>query len=515
MGNNIYALLVSVGNYEKVNIKNLPSYKTDLAVIKTALVFGLKCENDNMRVISGENNNGTVNALDLAKGISELKKILKNEDTFVFYFSGHGSETGLIFSDGQINQQNIINYIDKIDCKNKIMFIDCCYSGNFKTEGAKHISFEQSVEKFAGYGTAVYASSSADEVSRLDENGKCSVFTGALSAALILPNIVHKGRIELTDIYQKTQNIICRWNKNNPEKKQNPIFRSSIGGTVYFDVSEYKPYKPKKIYIQTDKYIITDVKSLSNVNEKRLAVFVILKGVNNEESIVKITKEIVSKIKYADVYANIESEKYFFKRAAKVVWCYFGCDERDIINHNHKCYTIWASLSTKNKYYRENKNAKVINGIYLYKNMSYDLIRKMQIQTIDRNEYINQFREFLRLFICMSEDFITDIMEVKNRTITYTDLQKKYSDIIKEVKKEYIRLSDTDIPPDDLRDWSEEILSLSGWVLDLSIFLEGNKYSGTITEREEWLIDNTVKHYYESIEKIKELEKNIDFKTAE
>ena len=71
------------------------------------------------------------------------------------------------------------------------------------------------------------------------------------------------------------------------------------------------------------------------------------------------------------------------------------------------------------------------------------------------------------------------------------------------------------IPPDDLCDWSEEILSLSGWVLDLSIFLEGNKYLGTITEREEWLIDNTVKHYYESIEKIKELEKNIYFKTAE
>lgn len=36
-------------------------------------------------------------------------------------------------------------------------------------------------------------------------------------------------------------------------------------------------------------------------------------------------------------------------------------------------------------------------------------------------------------------------------------------------------------------------MQLSGWILDLSIYLEGDKQSGTITDREEWLIQNTIK----------------------
>ena len=36
------------------------------------------------------------------------------------------------------------------------------------------------------------------------------------------------------------------WNEKNPEKVQHPIFRSSMGGTIYFPVEEYHPYKQKQ-----------------------------------------------------------------------------------------------------------------------------------------------------------------------------------------------------------------------------------------------------------------------------
>ena len=66
-----------------------------------------------------------------------------------------------------------------------------------------------------------------------------------------------------------------------------------------------------------------------------------------------------------------------------------------------------------------------------------------------------------------------------------------------------------EVAPEEIHDWVEEIMQLSGWILDLSIYLEGDKQNGTITDREEWLIQNTIKKYHKSLEKLKELETSI------
>lgn len=52
---------------------------------------------------------------------------------------------------------------------------------------------------------------------------------------------------------------------------------------------------------------------------------------------------------------------------AKAVWCYFGMDENDMVNHTHAYHTIWAADDVKSKYYIENTNAEVVDGIYIFK----------------------------------------------------------------------------------------------------------------------------------------------------
>ena len=107
---------------------------------------------------------------------------------------------------------------------------------------------------------------------------------------------------------------------------------------------EYKPYEPEHISVENEKYKVTNVKPLSTASEKSAALHV--------------------------------------NMPAKAVWCYFGMDENDMVNHTHAYYTIWAADDVKNKYYRENTNAEVVDGIYIFKNTSYDLVRKMQEHTI-------------------------------------------------------------------------------------------------------------------------------------
>lgn len=90
-------------------------------------------------------------------------------------------------------------------------------------------------------------------------------------------------------------------------------------------------------------------------------------------------------------------------------------------------------------------------------------------------------------------------------------MQKKYGNWIKEVRIQFLKLTDGDIAPDDLHDWSGEIENLAGRILDISVLLENDRGNGIIGERELWLINNAIAHYNESLEKLKEIEKNIVF----
>ena len=58
---------------------------------------------------------------------------------------------------------------------------------------------------------------------------------------------------------------------------------------------EYKPYEPEHISVENEKYKVTNVKPLSTASEKSAALHV--------------------------------------NMPAKAVWCYFGMDENDMVNH--------------------------------------------------------------------------------------------------------------------------------------------------------------------------------------
>lgn len=508
----VYALLIGVGNYEKMNIVNLPTYKMDLALLGTAINSGLKVPYDNIRLMAGNDNNGFITTTDLAKAIADFRSKLGSEDTFIFYFSGHGRDKNILFSNGQVELQSVIDFVEKLPAKNKMVILDCCYSGRFHTAGARQMSFEESMNDFAGHGIAVLASSAANEVSRLGPNGNHSMFTGALSTAIGLNKRVHEGKTSLNDIYEETMHLVKAWNQTNPGKEQQPVFRSSIGGTIFFQVEEYKPYEQMQINYQEETYIVDRVEPLSSLTVKRLCAFVILKNKQGLEDLPAITKEIAERIKYAEVFSTAKSEEKFEGLPARVVWCYFGYDEEDLVNHNHCAYTIWAADEEMcHVNYKPNKNAKILDDIYVFENTSYQLVKRIQQRTQTREEFIEDNRRLLTTIVNMGERFVADLQEVKNKIITIEDLQEKYGDWIINVRRKYIQLTDGDVPPNDLHDWSEEITTLAGWILDCSLLLENEKGGGIVGERENWLINNAIKKYHESIEKIKKIEDEIEF----
>lgn len=502
----IYALLIGVGDYSQVDGRNLPTFRNDTNIMKDALRSGLGIPNDNLRVLIGENENGIVTSASVAYAIASFEKGLKENDSFILYFSGHGDNNDVVLSNGTIILQSLIDYLDKIPTKNKIVILDCCYSGNFKGSGAKQMRVDDLISEFAGRGIAVLASSEADELSRLNSNRNASVFTVALSDSIKNRKNVKNGNLSLADIYDGMMIEISDWNKKNPEKQQHPIFRSSVGGTIHFRISNSIGYQPLEIHYERQDYRVVKVKPLSTLKLKRLAVFVVTMERMNGERLSIITQEIVNETKNAKVYSSERSSVQFGNSSARAIWCYFACDDSELLNGIHYAYSIWAAdPETQKMYFRENRDSETIRDVNILWNSSYDILKEMQRPVKTREQFVEDNKRLLALIVSLAEQFIYDLQEVYNHTFTMEMLFDKYSRWTQDVKDKYIDLSDVDIAPDDLKEWSDNIMDLAGWVLDIAVILEKHRIMD-LTSQDVWLIKDRIKHYYDALENIKAVE---------
>ena len=424
MENRFYALLAPVGVYEIGKRKNLPSWKMDLELMKTALVQGLEIPDDNIR-ISGEN--GVVTSRSFARNIAEISKYVSEEDGFIFYFSGHGDNSGLCFSDAAVSIQSIIEFIKKIKAK--------------------------------------------------------------------------KGFLPLSDINEEVKQLIKILNMKNSDRIQHPIYRASLGGTIFFQVEEYKTYQSLQVYLEKNDYIIQSVEPLSTLKEKRLAVFILVKEKSNARQLSVIMREAVQEVKYADVYSTQKMEDIHGHKSADAIWFYFGYDESDMVNHRYFATGIWCCNSVlQKKYFRNEKNAEVIEEMWISQDSSYEIVRKLQQTDISEEQFRQQAKQLLSKTVSMAEQFIADLEEVDNRTKTIKEVQREYKPWIRQVYEEYYKMTEIPVPPDELHDWFGVVEDLVGCVLDMALELRKDvEFKGL----DRWVFRNCVRRYYEDLERLR------------
>ncbi len=492
-----YALLTGVGVYEDTGKKPLSCARKDVELMVKALQNGLKIDKDNIRCL-GED--GTVGLRSFARSLSEFGRLLKPEDTFIYYFSGHGQEKSLCFTDGSVTLESIVKYIDALPAKSKLVILDCCYSGQAKLPEQKPFSLEGSLAAFAGSGIAVMASSSAEDVSWKDERSGYSLYTEAAAAAFLSRRRIRGGRLSLTDINEEIRYQIDQWNLQFPEKAQHPVYREGLVGTIFFAVEEYRPYVPQKIFFETDDYIVHHVKPLNTATQKRLAVFVILKT-GDDSLVTDITRQIMPQVRYSDVYASAAGEARFRGKPVDVVWCYFGHDEEDLTRGNHFAYTIWTGDDKlRETYYRQNRNAEILDGIYVFWNTSYELVKNLQETTDDPDEIIENYKTLSNLLILHAESFIKDLEEAENGTISISTVMTANREWIREVKQLFFKLTSAEVSPIEFYNWAESILETAGWVVDMAVLLEDPE--DPVSFSRQWQIKNAVKQYHLALERL-------------
>ncbi len=503
-----YGILASVGQYPgEEGPGSLPAWEEDGKLMAETLCRGFCVPEENLRIL-GEN--GCVTAADAAIALKEFARMLGSSDTLFFYFSGHGSSGSLIFSDGAVGLQGLLEVIEALPCQRKIVILDCCFAGDFHTAGPGIMEFAQSIAAYTGHGTAVFASCGADAISRSGPGGQGSLYTGMFAAAACSARSLYQGQRSLERISREVGILMEAWNRQHPDRAQHPVYRSSAAGDLLFPVEAYRPYVPQQVQLETERYALHGVRSLDNGQQRRLAAFVRLKyGTESDwdaAALADITREIAEKLRHAGVYRSEKDERKNRGRQAQVIWCYFGMDELDMLRSIYLAHTIWAAdEELQNRYFRLGKYTEISGGICICRNPSYAIIRSMQ-KNMGEEAYRKETGRLLAELVTATEQLIRELRELDNGTLTAGELQLRAQEAARTVQNRFLELSDLPAAPEQLHVWAEEVFALAGWASDIATLLDK-----VPDERALWLIHHAADAYQAALEKVKASESSATF----
>ena len=501
---NVYALLAGVGFYENPRVTPLPACLKDVEMMRNALNIGIEVPFENIKICGQD---GKVYLSQFVRSMKEFAGMMQKDDTFILYFSGHGKEGHLIFTDQFLSVQSLIQFVAKTACKNVVFILDCCNAGKFEADAFPSFDVNQTVREFAGYGYAVMASCSADEISGFHPELKMSLFTSYIVAALINCPKTKDGYKMLHDINSLVVNYSRLYEKQNPGRKRFPIFRSSLGGTIFFPVKTDKPYIQKHVSFKGEGFIVEDVQPINSLRDKRLAPIVLVPDEVSVERLAQITRTIRDRILYEDIFSDPASEARLKGKKTAMIYCYFGHDDSDMINHRYFARTLWVDdTMDKNHWYRPQKDAVMSGDVYVIPDRGYQMVRNMQEVKVTADEYIRLLQPIQAEIITLAEQFIQFFHQYQNHEITDQELSMQYQGWHKRITKLYIQITDLPMEPDELHGRIDEIYSLAGAVQDFSLLYTQRNMKERKEENREWLLDRAVKRYNESLEKLKKLQ---------
>lgn len=495
----VKALIAGVSEYDINGVNNLPYCTNDIDCFKNTLITELNTEEKNI-IVCGKNNRVLLN--EFKEQIKYLEDRVEIDDTLILYFSGHGAKNQqmnyLVFTDCFVSVKDIVNVIDNIKCKNKLVIIDSCHSGTSEHSSDTKLDINETAEAFVGVGCAVMASCTFEEKSGFDFDRKISLFTKYVCDAMKY-TMVKKGHKSLEDINRVVYRL-AEVDKQKSSVLQHANFVSNIVGTILFNVEEYHPYIKHKIETETEEYIISSVEPVHS-SVKRYSIKVMLKNRCDEQKIAQIVNEIKDKAIYYEIYENKNAERRFKGKKAKILWFYFGYSIEDMNNSNYAIIATWVDDDQdKSHWYRRN----VINNVSIDTNKSYESIRMLiEENTADNNNAVMLYRKTVYGMIELANNFIDYYRDYRNTLISEQELIFNVKSIRESIRNNFISMSDFPFTKPELSEWAKCYNNLAATIADFYYCYDEKKDNGTISDRI-IRVDILIKRYHEDLEKIRE-----------
>lgn len=198
--------------------------------------FTSYCNVNDFINITSETNRPNTNIYDsLLKSIQRIEtKFIKGEDSFFFYFSGHGAKadksTSIVFHDKIVELQEIFNLLASLNPKFIFCLIDSCFSGvgieDAISKSTNEIVFSQHLKLANGYN--IICASADDSPAKEDSNLRNGRLTRFFIDIIKNKLNYSDGILSLSKIFQLVDTAF----KNNPEFRQYP-FAQTKGLSTY------------------------------------------------------------------------------------------------------------------------------------------------------------------------------------------------------------------------------------------------------------------------------------------
>lgn len=237
-----FALVVGANNGGKDRTELRYAVSDASSFIKVMYKMGGVMPGDGMIIIEPKRNDFLTAINKFNEKLDSAKKH-SGRIEFIFYYSGHSDEEGILLSGEKMYYKEIKQYINNVPAEVKIAILDSCSSGAFARlkGGKKHAPFLiDSSYNMKGY--AFMTSSSSDEASQESDKIKGSFFTHYLVSGLRgAADLSQDGRITLSEAYQFAYNETLTGTEKTISGPQHPNYNiqmAGVGDVVMTDIKQ-------------------------------------------------------------------------------------------------------------------------------------------------------------------------------------------------------------------------------------------------------------------------------------
>lgn len=325
-----YAVLISCEEYKEFD--NIAFCHSDSVLMESTLVE--YCDYDRKDIslvliyIDAPENEVTY----IYKTISDIIDEMEQEDTFLFYFAGHGmlheEDEYLILPDtirnnieGTAISLKYLNDILKKAKGNTFRILDACHSGK-DVRGVRENGFIKEIKKSSW---ATLASCSENEYSYSDNKLEQGIFTYHVSEE------IKKWELGKGITFEALKILVCRdlqqWEKDkNNGHVQTPTLNGSIIGNVDFATRNEKEYEytlyHKEIEMKQKEEVLEVNTELSIVKDQSMVLWEPNAGIliSKSADVVEILEKDIhlKERELKGIYNNYQNESYEF--VAEPLW---------------------------------------------------------------------------------------------------------------------------------------------------------------------------------------------------
>lgn len=252
----VMVLGIGVSKYQSTQIPSLRFADSDSQRVVHFFKNRYQLSDDRAMLLTNED----ATAIKISRFITNnVMKLLDKEDTFIFYFGGHGApdvddasidndglKKYLLLHDSDLNSlpmtalslNNLATLLGKLPCKRILILLDSCFAGTAGVQTLsklKSISISErsykNITELSGEGRVILAASSENQVSHEDDKLQAGVFTHYLLSGLNgNADMKSDGEISLLGLYEYVAKEVSKRTDN----KQTPVFRGTLDANIIF-----------------------------------------------------------------------------------------------------------------------------------------------------------------------------------------------------------------------------------------------------------------------------------------